>query len=489
MTHVLSLGAINKLNGEYVYPKIANKKDEYICPECNKDLILCQGEIIRPYFRHKVDSVNPCNHYSNPTETQIHKDAKILLKNLFERKIPISFLRNCCCCKKNEEFEIPEISETSVIEIEYRFEYNGIKIADVAYIDNGELLCIFEICNTHKTCSENRREPWFEINAETLIKLANDNTLTTLQIPCIRCEKCENCVETETNKLILEVQRNNIIKVQKLQKQLEEAEEYNRKYEHWQINDGKDTTKYRIPLTNIRDEIEVKLIQNNIKYLNNNDEYFVISNKITKEQIIVKSINNFEYCGKLYKLIWDDLINWYKSCYTFNTIGCCITSTKLINELTKYIEQKENNTIATILHNLEKNSMLCKSRYGVDFSFKKYISTELLLECKFIQRQIEYTIQYTSGSNIYKIKLPDKNEYIKYSTASKKIYMNKKWHDNVDLDSLLYGRVYLIIPFSDKDQIKSYGGIWDNTQKKWYVSNNNENIVIILNKWKEIKFN
>ena len=67
--------------------------------------------------------------------------------------------------------------------------------------------------------------------------------------------------------------------------------------------------------------------------------------------------------------------------------------------------------------------------------------------------------------------------------------MNKKWHDNVDLDSLLYGRVYLIIPFSDKDQIKSYGGIWDNTQKKWYVSNNNENIVIILNKWKEIKFN
>ena len=197
MTHVLSLGAINKLNGEYVYPKIANKKDEYICPECNKDLILCQGEIRVHHFRHKVDNVNPCHHYSNPTETQIHKDAKILLKNLLERKIQISFIRNCCCCKKNEEFEIPEISETSVIEIEYRFEYNGIKIADVAYIDDGELLCIFEICNTHKTFGENRPEPWFEINAETLIKIANDNTLTTLQIPCIRCEKCENCIKLE----------------------------------------------------------------------------------------------------------------------------------------------------------------------------------------------------------------------------------------------------------------------------------------------------
>jgi hypothetical protein len=200
MTHVLSLGAINKLNGEYVYPKIANKKDQYICPECNKDLILCQGKIRAHHFRHKVYNVNPCHHYSNPTETQIHKDAKILLKNLLERKIPISFIRNCCCCKTIEEFEIPEISETSVIEIEYRFEYNGTKIADVAYIDDSELICIFEICNTHKTFSENRPEPWFEINAETLIKIANDNTLTTLQIPCIRCEKCENCIELENLK-------------------------------------------------------------------------------------------------------------------------------------------------------------------------------------------------------------------------------------------------------------------------------------------------
>ena len=47
MTHILSLGANNKQTREYVYPKIANKKDEYVCPDCNKDLILCQGEIIQ----------------------------------------------------------------------------------------------------------------------------------------------------------------------------------------------------------------------------------------------------------------------------------------------------------------------------------------------------------------------------------------------------------------------------------------------------------
>jgi DNA-directed RNA polymerase subunit RPC12/RpoP len=59
MSQLLSLGAINKLTGEYVYPKIANKKDEYICPECNKDLILVQGDIRVHHCRHKVDSINP----------------------------------------------------------------------------------------------------------------------------------------------------------------------------------------------------------------------------------------------------------------------------------------------------------------------------------------------------------------------------------------------------------------------------------------------
>jgi uncharacterized protein YkuJ len=201
MNHIISLGAINKSTGEYVYPKIANKKDEYVCPECDKDLILCQGEIRVHHFRHKVDSVNPCNNYNNPGETQIHRDAKLLMKSLLERKIPISFVRNCASCKKNEEFEIPEISETSKILLEHRFEYNGPKIADVAYIDNNELVCVFEICNTHKTCSDNRPEPWFEINALTLIKTANDSSLSQMRIPCIRCEKCEDCVNIENSNL------------------------------------------------------------------------------------------------------------------------------------------------------------------------------------------------------------------------------------------------------------------------------------------------
>ena len=66
MSQQLSLGAINKLTGKYVYSKIANKKDKYICPECNKDLILVQGETRIHHFRHKVDSIN---RYLKPYKT------------------------------------------------------------------------------------------------------------------------------------------------------------------------------------------------------------------------------------------------------------------------------------------------------------------------------------------------------------------------------------------------------------------------------------
>lgn len=193
-----NLGAINKNTHEYVFYNSANKTDEYICPDCNKGIVFCKGEKIGPYFRHKVDTVNPCNYYDKPSESQIHKDAKMLIKTLLEKGILLSLVRNCNCCKKKEEFEIPTITETSSIHMEYRFEYNGAKIADVAYIDNNEILYIFEICNTHKTSSENRPEPWFEIDALTLINLINvSNLILSYKIPCIRSEKCEDCIIKE----------------------------------------------------------------------------------------------------------------------------------------------------------------------------------------------------------------------------------------------------------------------------------------------------
>jgi hypothetical protein len=206
MAHVLSLGAVNKLTGEYVYPKIANKKDEYICPECNKELILCQGNIKAHHFRHKVDSTNHCHHYSNPTESQIHKDAKMLMKTLLENKTHIQLIRECVSCKRSAEINIPEITEDSIIMLEHRFNYDDeLRIADVAHTLNGEIKCIYEICHTHKTCSENRPEPWVEIDANSLLTLVNTNN-EQLIINCVRCKKCEKCLLDDGKKAI-----NNII--------------------------------------------------------------------------------------------------------------------------------------------------------------------------------------------------------------------------------------------------------------------------------------
>jgi hypothetical protein len=87
-----------------------------------------------------------------------------------------------------------------LIQEEWSFEHNGKKkIADVAYLEDGEIFCLLEICYTHKTRSEDRPEPWFEIDAETLIQMVNDNnnSVTSLVIPCIRVEKCEVCIEKE----------------------------------------------------------------------------------------------------------------------------------------------------------------------------------------------------------------------------------------------------------------------------------------------------
>jgi len=317
-----SLGAINKQTSEYVSPKIANKKDEYSCPDCRKDLILCQGEIRVPYFRHKVDTVNPCNYYNKPSESQIHKDAKLLMKMLLDKKTPVLFNRNCTNCKKNEEFEIPEISETSNIQNEYRFDYNGIKIADVAYIDAGEIVCLFEICNTHKTSSENRPEPWFEIDALTLIGIANDYHLSSITIPCIRCEKCEECIDKEK---LDEIDRNKRIKNEKLRKIKEQIINIETEFKKHQespigddngdiyrsIRDVKLFSKHILSLKN-----ECIFIQNDISYeLGNN--VVVIEHPITKTKIKRSMVKNKTfYKGKWRENITQKLlIKWYHSNY------------------------------------------------------------------------------------------------------------------------------------------------------------------------------
>jgi len=53
----------------------------------------------------------------------------------------------------------------------------------------------------------------------------------------------------------------------------------------------------------------------------------------------------------------------------------------------------------------------------------------------------------------------------------------------IDLESCPYNtstKIYIIVPFMKKDEIKKLGGVWDCNQKKWFVYDNNKNIDQIL---------
>ena len=102
------------------------------------DVIPKQGNIKRHHFAHK--NSNDCQHYENPSESEIHKDAKMLLKSLFENGIRVTFTRKCNYCENNEEFIMPEFKETMKVIIEYRFQYKeSLKVADVVFIENEEM--------------------------------------------------------------------------------------------------------------------------------------------------------------------------------------------------------------------------------------------------------------------------------------------------------------------------------------------------------------
>ena len=245
----ISLRALNKDTGEYVFPRMANKKHKYICPDCKGDLIFRNGIKNIAHFAHKRDD-NPCKYYTHPSETQLHKDAKSIIKKLFDDNIPFKILCHCSLCHKDIIYSLPKFSTKSTAKLEHIFTYNGIKIADVAIIDdinknnvdfemfdgkkhicNFQIVCIFEICNTHKTNSENRPEPWFEIDALTLIKIVNEFDINNLNkndliIPCIRkndlCNKCRYLVQYQNesvdilNELYLDVSYNDKEKFKKL---------------------------------------------------------------------------------------------------------------------------------------------------------------------------------------------------------------------------------------------------------------------------------
>ena len=224
-----TLGAMNKETENYEYPQIASKKSNYKCPDCNNDVLFRKGIINKPHFAH-VKSDTPCTYYEHPSESQIHKDGKLLIYNLLKLRTPIHMVRECEICHKSKSSGSIEYATRCKPIIEHSFMYNEKqKKADVALIENKGNDYIFEIYNTHKTRETDRPEPWFEINANVLIKEMNKypdyNTKGELLIKCIREHTCKKCIIEKENKRLMRIERHNKMIKKMEQEKIRELEQ------------------------------------------------------------------------------------------------------------------------------------------------------------------------------------------------------------------------------------------------------------------------
>jgi len=279
------MGALNKSTLLYEYPKIASKQNSYKCLECDNDVIFKKGNIKQPHFSHKRSN-KPCNYYDRPTETQIHKNAKMLIKTLLDNRTLISFHRQCHNCNiKYNILNVDTYSSDSQAIIEYKFNYNNSrKSADVALIENNSIKYIFEICHTNKTKEETRPEPWVEIEAETLIDNINGNSSLN-EIDCIRKYECEKCIHEQME----EVKKMNELREIE-EKQQREMEEKRRELKRQQIE--RDILERElIRQQKIRDDM---MREEELKLKREQDEKMRIMYEKHKEQIEIQRIRDDE---------------------------------------------------------------------------------------------------------------------------------------------------------------------------------------------------
>jgi len=229
-----SMGAINKNTNNYEYPRIANKENKYKCPSCEKNVIFRNGKIKQPHFAH-YKSDTPCFYYDKPSETQVHKDAKLLMKSLLDNKKNIVIDKTCNIstqvCLPDQIYCDDYYDENTNAVIEHKFYYNNAnRSADVALIENDKIKIIFEICYKNKTKEENRPEPWVEINAEDLINKINSGEAIdeegNINIKCMRNYKCDECIEYEEYKKQQMILYYDKLKQERLEKERREQEEF-----------------------------------------------------------------------------------------------------------------------------------------------------------------------------------------------------------------------------------------------------------------------
>lgn len=195
-----AMGAINQGTQRYEYPGMASKGNCYACPGCGKRAVFRQGKIKRPHFAHVASSCHRCSYFTSTSPTQVHNDAKLLVKMLLESKRTIH-IRRACTCYLAPMVVLSLTPDMYVGNIEIRLEYcyhhpdGSRRFADVAWLQDGVLRYVFEIHYSNKTQEYSREgTDWYEFDADALLRVADTSTdeLTftcTRVLPCIHCQR------------------------------------------------------------------------------------------------------------------------------------------------------------------------------------------------------------------------------------------------------------------------------------------------------------
>lgn len=426
---LIHLGGINKNTNTYVFPALGNKKDEYICPDCNQDLILCQGEINIPHFRHFSDKYNDCVRYNNPTESQIHKDAKILVQHSLQHKNVI-ICRQCCSCINMDEFEIPSLSDTSIIHIEYHFDYeNEQKIADVAYIDNGDIVSIFEIYNTHKTDDDCRPEPWFEFQANDILNSIYMSTDDIVRFKCIRKEKCDECVEKDNTRQLTKYNQLSLLSLSELVKNNLDLEFFVRYTLGQRLFTKLKNKRHNHLRFDFDAQSDITRMNNNNKIINLFEKYYKEKNKsiafaTIKGCCYVKIISSEDIRTYNYSNITDKPSIDYSG---YGTVDIILDLLKRIANMLNRVQIYDNDTDADAYRSLRYDKQMSIHNKACDL-------TDILKKnnVPFIERN--HVITITHPKTIYKCRYSLKSNKVYYQTQWIKvsIYYLIKWYKSDD---------------------------------------------------------
>lgn len=273
MSEHFQLGALEKETGHYVYPLIARKGIQYACPSCERDVTFKLGKIKKPHFAHKP-SQNPCFYYDRPNESEIHKEAKLVLDRVLKDRRPFEILRECKHCFTGNAMKVMFSSETfenTESKIEYRFVFEEkIKVADVALLKDNNLFAVFEVLYSHATLEGDRPEPWFEFKGLEIIQDCNKRSETLLQLRCVRQHKCDMCDQREK-----EEERRHLL-------HLKEMEEIRRKEAERQENKKKEEMRRKEEerLKQMRDKLS-PLEKLALQYSSNETEYGLLFGQLT----------------------------------------------------------------------------------------------------------------------------------------------------------------------------------------------------------------